>query len=841
MIISYYPERSTFLEYMKQNLDEGVYDRSEYAQPNLPTNTIKGEEADPGVVTIYNGDSVMGVVLADSDGNFSFTFDVVYEQSYQIRAEDSGGNKSNILDFELFNYVTLLYIISLRMNEIRKQIAQRKQDIYVEDKVGDSFESLFFVDQNVFQTRLLTLMDKFVYGDITDYLNEEERDIYTKDNVSKSMKISEFGCLIKSLNYLKEIFISLLNDSGLEIYLYPQSDFGTVLRMSEDSREESIYAVSGTTDTIFIPSRGERHRFTYNLLALSGGGEMTITGSGYYHWIYIDGDLDPIDGVWEVKQSEIQPLPITINRVETHLTASIYTDTTGNITGLVNQRYIIVDKQVLRDETYTVYDPNSNEMDITLLGGKIIALGVFEDLTSVQAVYKTSYEPKILAVVKTDSGGDIEKVQRTYDEPDHSEVGSLQLEKDTNIFIKTGKVLSGKEKDLVSLCTSTLLPVNMPKNIFIDKYNLIANPFVSDGDGIGGALDWNPVEITGAGMDFAWYLANDCVPEKFNYIGTITMINVTESIIITNPPSYQNSQSTFRNFECIDVKGNYLYAVDDARYLFILEIDNDGNLTEKSVNLVSATAMGHMHVVSDPDNDVIYVCGSRSNPKRSYLFKYDISDPTNPIEIDTLTIIWSGFGYSFNIEFGEGKLFVPHSVDDIIKVYDGDFNFLYDITIGNGPERLDYNSNLNLLAVSFDRTVQTYLISDVSGVLVDTLTQMVGSYGDWGLNGLSWNENSDKLYTINYYNDGTNHYEIKAHDSELNELQSVEIPNSATCMACKDNKNVYLWIDGPPYYFRILGEDLATLKEFQTALSCPDIYLEVYPEATGIGIRNKHG
>ena len=252
-----------------------------------------------------------------------------------------------------------------------------------------------------------------------------------------------------------------------------------------------------TKYVVKVPEIPIRYKYEYGLLAIQANPKYIESDIDGYKWIYIDGEKDA-DGTWTIQESTTQPLPLTTDESETVFVSGggIYTDEEGYVTGLKNQRYIKTEKHVLAEETYTIYDFNNEKIDSAkLLGGELVALGIFEDYVSVKIDYKTRYEPRILAVVEM-KDGEIIDIHRTYTQADHAEVGHLQLDKDTNIFIKTDEVPTGKEKDLMSYCFSTLLPVNSPKNIFINKYNMVSNPTANENIGLY-VRDWSG--ITGAG------------------------------------------------------------------------------------------------------------------------------------------------------------------------------------------------------------------------------------------------------------------------------------------------------------------------------------------------------
>jgi len=195
MRIGFYPRDPDFFYNLKQNLDEGVYERSDFARPHLKEVSITGAGADLGEVEVQNDGKKIGIAIAQADGTFSFSFESEYDSEYTLQAIDSSDNKSNILQFDQFNFATLLYIIAEKMDETLKNIAQQKQNIYIQDKVGDSYQPLLPTNQVSYSTILSFLRDKFPFGDITSYLYDSEKEIYTKTIVEKAMLASEKGLL----------------------------------------------------------------------------------------------------------------------------------------------------------------------------------------------------------------------------------------------------------------------------------------------------------------------------------------------------------------------------------------------------------------------------------------------------------------------------------------------------------------------------------------------------------------------------------------------------------------------------------------------------------------------
>ena len=72
MRIGFYPRDPDFFYNLKQNLDEGVYERSDFARPHLKEVSITGAGADPGEVEVQNDGSKIGIAIAQADGTFSF-------------------------------------------------------------------------------------------------------------------------------------------------------------------------------------------------------------------------------------------------------------------------------------------------------------------------------------------------------------------------------------------------------------------------------------------------------------------------------------------------------------------------------------------------------------------------------------------------------------------------------------------------------------------------------------------------------------------------------------------------------------------------------------------------
>jgi len=493
MRIGFYPEDPDFFYNMKQNLDEGVYERSDFARPHLKSVTITGTGAEVGDIEIQDDGNVIGKAIAQVDGIFSFSFETNYHKEYTIQAIDSSENKSNVLQFDQYNFATLLYLIACKMEEDRTRFGQQKQNIYINEKVGDDIEPLLPMNQPSFSTLLKALKEKFPFGDIGDYLYESERDIYTENIVQKAMFASEKGLLWQSLIYVEELCQELFGDENLNIFLYSNADYGWYLPPTgagdcsiTGTGYEYAFMVSpsGGGNEVLVPDLGVRHKYEYGMLdnPTELGGfhkKITITGAGYT-WVYIDGEREE-NGTWKIKESVTQPIPQAIQKAET--TTGVYTDTNGNITGIVDQKYVKSSYSILPDEDLII-SGGGNLFHGEVIGGKTIALKSFEDVDSVDISYYTLYEPKILAVIKA-SGASIEDIHRTYDEIEHTEAHNIYIDKDLEIYIQTGRIYTGLEKDLLHLILRSLLPVGSPNSIFIDKYNLVANPSAESPSGTG--------------------------------------------------------------------------------------------------------------------------------------------------------------------------------------------------------------------------------------------------------------------------------------------------------------------------------------------------------------------
>lgn len=476
LTITIIPKVPTIFNRMKESLDRGIYMQREAGFPMLDEITISGtgghSEED---MNVYVNGYLKGSLQTTQEGTFGFTFEPLKKENNYINAVGSVSGRSNYLAVDMYHYLSYLYIMSKRMQEVLQNFAQTKQNYYIQSKVGDLLESRLLTDKDTYKTSDYTLYDKFPQNSIIPY-DDIKGDM---ENITQSgIDLSWQGSTVESLLLIQEIMQEVLNDSNVAIWAWCEDNFFPWV-LETGYIHAILNPITGNYDTITIPRIIKKYKYQRNWIRYSAPKEMVITHTDGYIWFYIDGDLET-DGTYEIKTSLVQPVPQYLAVTEAFLGTDFETDTDGSITGVKGEKYIVLNHAAISRYPLSVTFSGSTIGNPRWISPKIVALGLASEYTNIVVNYTRYYEPIIICVVYM-VGGIVDEICRTFDEPNHIWITSKFWKYSYEIYCRTSHIMNSEQINILKELIDSCITVNKPRELFVNSITNDQTYVVEDG------------------------------------------------------------------------------------------------------------------------------------------------------------------------------------------------------------------------------------------------------------------------------------------------------------------------------------------------------------------------
>ncbi len=196
------PEISKTFTRLKKWMDKYVYDTKDTAIPNFKEIKLEGTGANAGeyIQIFKNHTEQVLVTRASSRGTFEVTVPVSYERSNTFHAYGGSSGKSNVVVFDVYNWLLFFYLYSQEFLRIIQKLGQAKQDLYIDDTVGDTLQPIFETEKDRYETSWQALKDKFTLPIPTDYWG---KDIKKQFVAARYWICSSIGGIYNSRTYCK--------------------------------------------------------------------------------------------------------------------------------------------------------------------------------------------------------------------------------------------------------------------------------------------------------------------------------------------------------------------------------------------------------------------------------------------------------------------------------------------------------------------------------------------------------------------------------------------------------------------------------------------------------------
>lgn len=467
------PDVSEVFHRLVAALDDVVYDRSPRAYPYLDEFTISGTGAIAGdTIEILRNETALLQVLANSSGDYSCVFEPTYEDTNIIRARKAKGtipetyDYSNLIILDVYKFYVILYLLSKKYLEIQQAVAQSKQNLYIQDRVGDLLEPLFKTEKDSYSTMFFALKDIMPLKLPTSVWAGDKKAL-----VEKAVEISNKGPVHASIMALESVLAGI----GIQkVFLYPLENFKTF-----DNRWNIMPRVKpGFTDTLLVPKeRLERVGWDIGYVTYSADKEVIFVtgGSEPYRWVYLDGSLD-VDGTLKVFQSAIQPLPGASGITITIAPSLVRTDDQdGSVTGIPLQKYVELSPPAYGlSYTFSVSDDLGPCTAAYMVNREVLSLGRAVVSGSVTISYTAYIEAIILCVVKlTFPGPVISEIHRSWDVPGHVRPDNPNIRGNTELYLRYNSALNltAEAYTILGDIIETIKIISMPLYGFIGPSN----------------------------------------------------------------------------------------------------------------------------------------------------------------------------------------------------------------------------------------------------------------------------------------------------------------------------------------------------------------------------------
>ena len=194
LYIKVLPDKPFLFDILLSFLDAGVFNTKKGVYPNFPLklkieNCVLGE-----VLSIYFNDKKVAEIIANAETMF-WDFEPDWDnETNKIYVSGTAHDKfSNVVYFFPQNFAVFLWLFSEKFVEIIQELAQSKQDFFIQNSVGDALNKEFKTGKDYYE------LSKYVYSEIIPPL---------KDFVEEKLKRAYF--LQTAYNWKTTMFISLV-------------------------------------------------------------------------------------------------------------------------------------------------------------------------------------------------------------------------------------------------------------------------------------------------------------------------------------------------------------------------------------------------------------------------------------------------------------------------------------------------------------------------------------------------------------------------------------------------------------------------------------------------------
>ena len=485
------PTGSEIFHSIKSYFDNYFYGESRKVTgfPNFKEFVIKGNGAIGGeTIKVYNGDISIGTIQSNSDGNFSLLFEPNYEDVNIIKAEGSTSGVANVISFDAYYFLNLIFALSNEYVRAIQMLAQDKQNIYIDSTVGDNVRE---------EPLLITQKDRYtnpppiLIEHMPIKFPSENWQGTLEDLTKGSIKISDQGLVLSSI----ELFDKVFEGAGCSgVFFYPYENFRWL-----NLESGSIPTVSQGIlyDTIHIPSSKLRIKRIIERVKETSI-DMTDNEKDKYVWFYVDGERNA-DGTLVIHESTIQPLPEKVSIAKTYETNEVLTDEDGEKTGIEYQKYVILDPPAYAlASSFTITEGGESINYAKLITRDILALGKGTIKSSITVEYPYYKEPILICVLKVDDNNKITGIYRIFSQPDHIESSTLFERANAELYFKFDSFPNATIRKTIREFLDNFNPLNRPLLVFASSGS---EQDIIDEDSLSWSGIWKGFRYIGAGAE----------------------------------------------------------------------------------------------------------------------------------------------------------------------------------------------------------------------------------------------------------------------------------------------------------------------------------------------------
>lgn len=443
--ISLKPEVGNTFKRLKQAMDKYVYDTKTGSLPNFYEIEMSGAGAGAGEdIQIYRNNKKVLDVKASSGGDFEVPVPITYKDSNSFCAKGSSSGTSNIIAFNVYNWLLFHYLYSQEFLRIIQSLAQSKQDLYIDTKVGDSVEPILESEKDSYDSTSVSLKDKFTLPIPSDYWGQD-----IKNAVKKAIEVSEKGPVHASIQALKDCYAGV---SLEKIFVYSMEN---PIYWNLDTDHIPIAKGPLNRDTLVIPEYTKiRVGWKYMYVTMGQKEKIfsTTPATGSYYWVYVDGEKD-LDDTLTVKVTSYQPTPGLYSKTLTFSEIEVSTDDSeGTITGIAYQKYVTLSPPVASiTSSVSIDDDNGVYSSYNLISREILALGQANTKGILTVTYQYYLDASILCVVYVDGTNTIQDVMRIWALPGHIRPQTDEDSETLQIYFKFSSVPSNYKEVLSNI------------------------------------------------------------------------------------------------------------------------------------------------------------------------------------------------------------------------------------------------------------------------------------------------------------------------------------------------------------------------------------------------------
>ena len=314
-----YVDNPVFRKFKRAVVDGNVYDTGDDTYPITTSGiTMQVSGASPSILTtIYVNDAQ----VFSFNGATAYTFQITPASGRNSIQARQGSARSNLIEFTGDLLYTLVYALVKVLRDREDEVRQAWANGYLSNSVVQDTYS-----------NSLQPTGRFMAANWAEWLGAKRISGHTESQfltmLQTVLRVRQQGPVVRSL---EEVAVAAGGVTGTAIsrqFWWKSfiSNAGRVKRSEIDKLTLMHFPAK-----LFIGNR------FYNL----GYGNHVVT-SDEYHWIYVD--KSEIAGRLGIKDALSEPQASTEAVMEVITTGSVQTDTTGEITGFVDGKYVILER-----------------------------------------------------------------------------------------------------------------------------------------------------------------------------------------------------------------------------------------------------------------------------------------------------------------------------------------------------------------------------------------------------------------------------------------------------------------------------------------------------------------